>query len=56
MDVLPPHMSVYHMHAGACGGQKRVLNTLDMELQILVAYCMCAENQIWVFWKSNMCS
>ena len=50
MDVLPIHMSVYHMCAQ--GGQKRALDLLELELQMVVSYHVGAGPDL-VFWKSN---
>jgi hypothetical protein len=34
---VPACMYVYHMHVRACGGQKRALGTLKLELQMTVS-------------------
>lgn len=36
ITFLPGYMSVHHVFAGAHRGQKRVLNTLKLELQTIV--------------------
>lgn len=42
------------MSINACvKDQKKVSESPDLELQIIVNCCVSAENQTWVFWKSN---
>lgn len=44
------YMSTTHM-CSACRGQKRVLDPLELQLQIFVDHHMGAGNQTWVFGK-----
>ena len=37
----------------AHGVQKRALDPLELELQMVVSHHVGAENQTWVPWKSN---
>ena len=37
---VPALASVHHMHAGACGRQKRLSDRLDLELQVVVSCLM----------------
>jgi hypothetical protein len=53
MDVLPACMSVYH---GACRGQNKVSDILELELQMVVSHHVGAEAQTQVLYKSNKCS
>lgn len=47
MDVCAPHaFSVY-------GGQKKKLDPLDLELQMVLSHHMGAGNQILVVWKRS---
>ena len=39
----------------AYGGQKRILNPLELELQMSVSHYVCAGNQTLVFRKSGLC-
>lgn len=41
-------MSVFHMHAVAHGGQKRTLDLLGMELQVVVSSLVGSGHQTWV--------
>jgi hypothetical protein len=41
---------------GACGGQKRASDPLELELQMVVNCHVSSGNQIWVLWKNNQCS
>lgn len=34
---------------GTCRGQRKMLGTLGLELQIVVNYHVCAQNQSWTF-------
>ena len=38
---------------GAHRGQKRVLDSLELELQMVVSCLPSARDQNWVVWKSN---
>lgn len=40
----------------ACGGQKGVLDTLELEFQMIMNLSIGAGTQIQVFCKSNQCS
>jgi hypothetical protein len=42
------------MCAGACKGQKRVLNSLELELQAVKSIIVGAGNQTWVLSKSSI--
>ena len=43
--------------AGCCGGQKQVLDSLELELQMVVSHHPGrAENRAWLLRKSNSCS
>jgi hypothetical protein len=37
---VPACLYVYHVCAGASGGQKRVLDSLELKLQVVVSYLM----------------
>ena len=43
MNVLPACMFLYHMYAGAHGGQKRALDPLELELQIILSAMWVSE-------------
>lgn len=49
-------MYVYHVCAGAHGGQKRKSGLLGLELLTVLSCYVDGGNQIWVLWKSNQCS
>lgn len=40
----------------ACGGQRKVLNTLGLELKMVGSCHLGSLNWSWVFWKSNQWS
>lgn len=40
----------------ALGGQKRILNPLDIESQMVVSSHVDAGALTWVLWKSSPCS
>lgn len=42
-------MYMHHMPAGACKGQKKVLDLLDLELQAVAGCHVGPGNQIWLF-------
>ena len=52
---------MFHLHGyaytahipGVCRGWKRVLDPLQLELQMVVSCHVGAENQTWVLWKSS---
>lgn len=44
MDVLPAHISVYHICANTHRGQKRVLDSVELELQMFLSHYMDARN------------
>ena len=45
MGVLPACMSMHYVHIpGALRGQKRVLDPLRLELQLVVSLCVLAGN------------
>ena len=46
---------VYYI-PGTHRSQKRVLDTLRLELQIFVSHLVGARNRTWVLWKSRKCS
>lgn len=48
------YMCIYHVF-GACKGQKRVLETLELELQMVVSCHVPVGKQMWVLWKSSQC-
>lgn len=49
-------MHVYAVYVGsAYGGQKRVWNPLELELQIVVSHHLNAGNQIQVLCKTSKC-
>lgn len=37
-------------------GQKRALDPLDLDLQMVVSHHVHAANLLWVLWKSSQCS
>ena len=39
-----------------CGSQKRALDLLELELQMIVSYHVCAGYRTLVLWKSSQCS
>lgn len=41
---------------GALGGQKRVLEALELELPTIIGLSVGAENLTWVLRKSSYCS
>ena len=41
---------------GAHGGQEKVMDSLRLELQMVVSHHVAAGNQTWVLYKSNKCS
>lgn len=43
----------YHMHAGNCEGQKRVLDLMKLELQMVVSLHVGARNLTQVLFKSS---
>lgn len=53
VSVSPECMSVHHLWAGTHGDQKRVLNPLGLELQVVISYHVSAGNQIVDFWKEQ---
>ena len=55
LGVLPVCNSVHHVYAWSLGGQKRVSDVLDLELQKVMSCLVCAGNQTQVLWKSNKC-
>lgn len=46
-------MFAYHMCAGAQVNQKRVLDLLDLELQMVVRYHVGSGNQTCVLWNGS---
>ena len=44
MDVLPEHMYVYHMCALCGGSQERPLESLELDLYMVVNHCVSAGN------------
>lgn len=40
MDVLPPCVSVYHVHAWFLWGQDRMLDSLELALRMVVSHHM----------------
>lgn len=51
------HMDIYVPEVpDAYGGQKKLLNPFELELQIVVIHYVGARNWIQVFYKSNKCS
>lgn len=55
------HLSVHHICAwylvpGANGDQRRVLDSLGLELQMVVSCPLCSGNQTQVLRKSSKCS
>lgn len=55
MSLLPACMSGHHM-SGALGGQKKLLDLLELDLKFGVSYCMGPGNQTWVLCRSSKCS
>ena len=55
MSVPPVCVHVYYIHAGARGGQKRVLDPLEVELQMFVSYHIGSGKQALVLCKNNKC-
>ena len=55
IGVLLACMSVYYV-SGAHGGQKRVLNPLGLESQIVVNCHVGVGAHTKVLWKSSQCS
>jgi hypothetical protein len=52
--VLPACMQSRTMCVpDACGGQKRMPNPLELELQVVVSHHVGAGNQIWVPWNCS---
>lgn len=41
---------------GSCGGQKKVLDLLKLELQMAVSHYVGAGSWTWIFWKSSQYS
>lgn len=55
MNVLLAFMSILHVCASSCGGQK-ALGSLEEELQAVVSHCMSAGNRtcvLCIFWLFN---
>lgn len=52
-SILPACMSAYHMCAGAQVNQKRVLDPLDLELQMVVRYHVGSGNQTCILWNGS---
>lgn len=52
MDVLPKCMSI-HMPAWWYIDQKRALDTVELELPIIVIHCVGAKNWTSVLWKNS---
>lgn len=46
-------MSAYHMSAGALGGQKRVWDPLELELQVVMSCRVGAEKQTQVLCRNS---
>lgn len=46
MGVLPACMSVCHMHGDTHQGQKKALNPLELNSQVVVSYSVGPGNQI----------
>lgn len=44
MGFLPACLCMHHVHAGSLGGQKRALNSLELELQAVVSHHVGAGN------------
>jgi hypothetical protein len=55
-ECFPEYMSVYHMHAWCHRIQKRALDLLGWELQVIMGHHVGARKQTKVFWKSSQCS
>lgn len=55
MNVLSACVFTMFVH-GVPRGQKRALDTLEMELQTVVTHRMDSEKPIQVLFKSNQCS
>ncbi|KAL6041276.1 hypothetical protein STEG23_022982 [Scotinomys teguina] len=56
LSAVVVKMSVNHLHAGSIGGQKKTLNPLELELQMVVNCRVDAGHQIQVFCKNSQCS
>lgn len=57
MSVYVPCLYVYHMHVSNHRGQKRVSDTLELDLKMVVIHNLsgCLE-MAWVFCNSTKCS
>ena len=51
MSVLPACVSLYHVHFGDWGGQKGVLESLELEVQTVI---VDTGNKTQVLWKCTV--
>lgn len=49
-------MSLHHMNAWYHVSQKRVLDPLKLELQMVMSYHVGTVNPTYAFWKNDHCS
>lgn len=56
MDTLPTYVYVQYLYIWClCGAQKRVLNSLELDLQMVVSCRVDTGNQPWILYKINKC-
>lgn len=46
-------MYVHMFMPGTCGGHKRVSDTLDLDIQVIMSHNVGAENKTQVLWNSS---
>lgn len=49
-------LCAYHVLPGTCGGQRKVLDPLEMESEMVVSFHVGSGNLAQVLWKSSQCS
>lgn len=47
---------MHHIHACCRGGRRKMLDSPELDLGMLMKYIVATGNQAWVFQKSNQCS
>lgn len=57
MRVLLGNMYMHHMHAmPAYEGQKRELDSVELEVEMVARHHVGTGNQTWAVYKSNICT